>query len=136
MSQPPRLVSRRVFLLSSLLVACLGWLNWPRLQGLRRRLRHGPPHPLLGLLDDPGHGAAIGREYLRAYADEARLDALPGLILPGHDAAGLSAAELRAAFLAQVQADFDAGRLAQVDGWALARSEARLFGLCALWQSL
>jgi hypothetical protein len=136
MTPSPRLLNRRTFLLWTPLLAGVAYLNRGGLWAARRRLRHGAPHPLLGLLGDPGDGVRVGRMYLEACPYEADRAALPELILPGRDARSLPREELRRVFGEQVEQDFAEGDVIEFGGWCLARSEARLFALCALWDSL
>jgi hypothetical protein len=92
---------------------------------------------LLRLFDDPKAAGVVGAAYLArapAEADRERLLAL----LTGDHVAGyreLAAADpdaLLARLRAQHRDDFAAGRVADVDGWILSLTEARLCALAAL----
>ncbi|MDZ7676291.1 MAG: hypothetical protein U5K30_14635 [Acidimicrobiales bacterium] len=64
---------------------------------------------------------AIGTRYRELHPDDDPADA----------GADLPAGDLADALRAQVRADFDAGRTVDVDGWVLARTEARVAALLA-----
>jgi hypothetical protein len=100
-----------------------------------RAVRRAAPPRLVELLGDPQCAVGVGQVYLRAHADEAHLDLLSDLILPGVDVARTPLAALRVAFRQRVQADLDADELVDVDGWLFARTEARLFAMDALWKA-
>jgi hypothetical protein len=131
-------MDRRSFGLWAALAA--GWLGlWPRA---------GWEHDLAGswqrqarwlndALRDPASAARIGQAYLQAYPDEARIESLVAGLTAGwgEDRPWLGCAgreELRARLREQIRADFADRRTVRVQGWVLARSEARLFGLAAL----
>lgn len=70
---------------------------------------------------------AIGSRYRELYPDDdpsAVGDAVP-------EADGDEGVALDVVFTEQVRADFDAGDIVDVDGWVLARSEARVAALLA-----
>jgi len=112
---------------------------WPRMASL---LWHGAPVPraagqLTGILRNPVSAARVGRAYLWQHPAEARLARLiEGLVAEWDDAdgwlEGAGPGEIRSRLGAQIRADFAARRTVSVQGWVLARSEARLFGLAAL----
>ena len=92
---------------------------------------------LSGVLRNPASAARVGRAYLQAYPAEARIEALVAGLTAGwgEDQPWLGGAgreELRSRLREQIRADFAARRTVRVQGWVLARSEARLFGLAAL----
>ena len=92
---------------------------------------------IAGLFTRPLSAARVGRVYLRAHPAEARLDRLLQRLAadwPGGAAQieGLSDAQLRRRLHRKIRADFAAGRTVKVQGWVLAESEARLFGLTTL----
>ena len=71
---------------------------------------------------------AVGEAYLRAVPEEADLAALLAA-LPAPDGDVVAAARR------YVKADFESGRIVAVDGWMLARSEARAAAALALIRS-
>lgn len=79
---------------------------------------------------------ALGRAYLRTTPQERDATALVWLLLPDRAERArfsrMSEAERREALRARVREDFRAGRVTQVEGWVLARTEARLCALRAL----
>lgn len=77
---------------------------------------------------------ALGRAYLRAHPSEAgprRLAALLEASL-GADAGAQPPGRLAERLTARIRRDFEEERLAIVDGWVLAESEARAFALLSL----
>ena len=75
----------------------------------------------------PADVALIGERYLEQHPDEAAVDALSAAVdLPAGE--GPAFAALRG----RIHADLEAGRVAVVDGWVLAVTEARLCALVAL----
>jgi len=88
---------------------------------------------LAGLVRAPESAASIGEWYLHHVPDEASADQLTAAIaagLPG----GLTGtdAHLRNALADRVRDEFAAGDVVQLDGWIVARTEARLCALCAV----
>jgi hypothetical protein len=75
-------------------------------------------------------GQALDSEFARTGSREAFATDTPRHSHPG--AAGDTAVRLRAKIEEQVRRDFDEGRTVLVDGWILARTEARQCALCAL----
>jgi hypothetical protein len=131
-------MDRRSFGLRAALAA--GWLGlWPWAGSAedladpwRRQARR-----LRGVLRDPAGAARVGRAYLQAYPAEARIESLVAGLTAGwgEDPPVLGCAgraELRSRLRAQIRADFAARRTVRIQGWVLARSEARLYGLAAL----
>jgi hypothetical protein len=126
---------RRTFLLgaaaSGLSLAWRSLGSWPfspaQLSGSER---------LAALLD--GEGArAVGREYLRAFPAEASRGVLAARVveqLPGGSGALVTASDgrLRELLLSAAAADFGDLRTVELQGWVLARTEARLCALAAL----
>jgi hypothetical protein len=120
--------------------AALGALTlWP---AIACRPWQGAPAPsssagrLAGILRNPASAARVGSAYLEQHPAEARLAHLLESLVGGwHDAGWVDrapAAELRSRLREQIRADFAGRRTVRVQGWVLARSEARLFGLAAL----
>ena len=98
-----------------------------RTRRLLARLRLGPAAP------------ALGREYLELFPHEAEIDTLLRAVgaEPGAgcqpDVGALEAVEQIARRLRRAETDdFAAGRVVELSGWVLSRSEARLCALAAL----
>jgi hypothetical protein len=90
---------------------------------------------LRSLVADPMHARGLGRSYRTQHPEENHPGVLTGLIrsaLIGGDTA--AALPNRTALLSvldtHVKAQFAGGDVVRVDGWVLARTEARLFALC------
>jgi hypothetical protein len=112
-------------------VACIRWDGHP----VRRWAAQ-----LSGVLRHQAAAGEIGRAYLRAHPSEADPERLVAGITGGWeegpaelDQLGRDALRLR--LREQIRTDFAEGRTVLVDGWMLAASEARLFGLSALIQA-
>jgi hypothetical protein len=112
-------------------VACIRWDGHP----VRRWAAQ-----LSGVLRHQAAAGQIGRAYLRAHPSEADPERLIAGITGGWeqgpaelDRLGRDALRLR--LREQIRADFAQGRTVLVEGWVLATSEARLFGLSALIQA-
>jgi hypothetical protein len=112
-------------------VACIRWDGHP----VRRWAAQ-----LSGVLRHQAAAGEIGRAYLRAHPSEADPERLVAGITGGWeegpaelDRLGRDALRLR--LREQIRTDFAEGRTVLVDGWMLAASEARLFGLSALIQA-
>ena len=92
---------------------------------------------LAGLLESRDSARAIGREYLKLTPTEADSATLVSLIargLPGGTGALTRAPEneLRQMIAACVVGDFAGARTAEIDGWVLSATEARLCALVTL----
>jgi hypothetical protein len=107
----------------------------------RALVESAPPRPtaerLSGLLGNPDSARAIGREYLKLVPDEADTERLVDLIaarVPGGNAALTRASEneLRQLIAAGMVGDFAGERTAELEGWVLSATEARLCALVAL----
>jgi hypothetical protein len=135
MSAQPR-IGRRALLLGAVgaavsVVARPPW-SWPSLLTPDA----SPAERLAGLVAHRGSALAVGREYLRAAPAETDTGVLVSLLaesLPGGMRTVERAADgrLRELLHGATREDFDAERTVQVDGWVLARTEARLCGLVA-----
>jgi hypothetical protein len=133
-------VNRRLFATGAAMVVGLGL--WPAVACIR-----WDGHPvrrwaaqLSGVLRHQAAAGEIGRAYLRAHPSEADPERLVAGITGGWeegpaelDRLGRDALRLR--LREQIRTDFAEGRTVLVDGWMLAASEARLFGLSALIQA-
>jgi hypothetical protein len=87
------------------------------------------------LLSDLEGARAIGTRYLQQSPDEARPEILARCLFPGTAGAACGPAaldRLRQALDEQRRRDFTAGDTVLIDGWILARTEARLCALASL----
>jgi hypothetical protein len=92
---------------------------------------------LAAIFSRPASAARVGRAYLRDHPHEAALERLVQGLASGWPGGAaqierLSAGQLRRGLHRKIRADFAAGRTVRVEGWVLAESEARLFGLATL----
>ena len=84
------------------------------------------------------HSAArVGRHYLRMVPKEQNINALLALIQQGLPDTGRltpdrNAEEICGAIAQSIEHDFACGRICQVKGWILSRTEARITGLAAM----
>lgn len=102
-----------------------GWANGPAIEALE-------PGRLLSDLDG---ARTIGTRYLQQSPEEARPEVLARCLFPGAagTACGPAALDrLRQALDEQRRRDFTAGDTVLIDGWILARTEARLCALASL----
>ncbi len=81
--------------------------------------------------------ARVGRHYLRMVPEERSIDTLLALIQqrlsdPDNLMKDTSVEQIRAEIARGVREDFACGRTSRVQGWVLARTEARLAALAAL----
>lgn len=95
------------------------------------------PVDLLAWFAEPQEIRDIGEAYLARADGEPDLasliEGMPPLFAPdGGLRADLSAAEAHARFDERVARDFERGDVVTVDGWVLARTEARLCAMAAL----
>lgn len=86
------------------------------------------------VLPHRGEAVALGTIYLDKHPDERQVKVLLALVAPGGQPAGtrllaLDAPTARARIDRLVRDDFVEGRIVQVGGWRLARTEARLAAL-------
>jgi hypothetical protein len=92
---------------------------------------------LAGIFARPASAARVGRAYLRDHPEDASVERLVRSLAAGWPGGAakverLGAAQLRRRLRRQIRAEFAAGRTVRVQGWVLAESEARLFGLATL----
>lgn len=91
-----------------------------------------------GLFPDGRSASALGRSYLARHPNEADPDRLIDALfadLPPAPSDGTEAREveaIRAWVTARIEDDFRRARIVRVEGWILARSEARLCALASL----
>ena len=86
-----------------------------------------PPPTTAGPRPSPADVALIGERYLVLHPDEASVEALSTAV-----AAPAGAGPAFASLRGRIHGDLEAGRVAVVDGWVLAVTEARLCALVAL----
>jgi hypothetical protein len=101
----------------------------------RGGLRSGPPAEMpraLGPWRNRPAARAIGRRYLAEHPDEADAGRLARRLFGGDGAAPVTGTALRHAVDAARGRDFAQGDTVLIDGWLLARSEARLCALALL----
>jgi hypothetical protein len=124
-----------------LVIASLGCTSWV---ALTQRLSFGfaasggielDTITLRSLVADPLHARGLGHSYRAQYPEEDHPNVLTGLIRSSLTAGDTAAAPpTRAALLSalerHVRAEFGSGDVVRVEGWVLARTEARLFALC------
>ena len=91
---------------------------------------------LAALLAGSPSARALGRSYLAGHPDEADaarlVDSLGALLPPGARALPDGAIALRRSVREKVREDFETEHTVWVEGWLLARTEARLCALSAL----
>jgi hypothetical protein len=91
---------------------------------------------LQSLIADAPRARRFGTGYRTQVPDEARPAVLTGLIRAslqpgaGADVSRMNRDALLEVLDAQVRAEFAAGDVVRIDGWVLARTEARLCALC------
>jgi hypothetical protein len=92
---------------------------------------------MLEIFVDPTEVAPLGREYLAITPEESTRFELLSRLTEGWQkpAQALALPALHTALREQLRVDFLAGRTLRVNGWLLARSEARLAALAALVKS-
>jgi hypothetical protein len=123
-----------------LVLASLGCLSWV---ALTQRLGAGvaaggieiDAAALRSLIADPLHARGLGYSYRAQYPQEDHPNVLTSLIRSSLTAGDTAAAPPnRAALLSMLEthlkAQFGSGDIVRVEGWMLARTEARLFALC------
>jgi hypothetical protein len=89
---------------------------------------------MMGIFEDRGRLASLGREYLATTPEEASELALVSNLTEGWTPAQRAFAPepMYAMLREQQRADFRASRTLRVRGWVLSRTEARLSALAAL----
>lgn len=91
-------------------------------------------HPLLDrlatLLPHQQSARSIGHWYLQQYPQEAHIDQLLAALPAALQTADV--ADLQRQLAQQIKADFTADQIVKVQGWLLARTEARLCALTAM----
>lgn len=122
---------RRSFLVSALAMAGVGTLPWSR-SGTTAE----PAAQLLALFRTPEAAVEVGRRYL---AGRGTGDSTAGLVARLERDAEIMAAlqdhhreRLRAAIGRRIDADLAAARVARIDGWIVATTEAEVCAVCAL----
>ena len=92
---------------------------------------------LAGLFADRASARAVGRASLRALGGHTRASALVDEVAAGLPDGRRTIAEageddLRELLAARVRDDFRSGRIVDVQGWQLSRTEVRLYAIAAL----
>lgn len=121
--------------LASFALSC----SWPGMTAVLAMERPGTNDltpALTTLFKDPEGTAAIGRRYLALYPQEADADHLTAALFDTAKPSPTTADALRSELSRQRQQDFRNGQVVVVDGWLLARSEARVCALSALLQQV
>ena len=103
-------------------------------------LRPGKLSRLLAVFGDIESARVVGAEYLRRWPAEKDLDRLvdevsspvPGVGQPSTLKSGDGTDSYWAIIDWNKRRDFEAGRLAEIDGWLLSRTEARLCAIAAM----
>jgi len=124
-----------------LVLTSLGCLSWvPLAQRLGAGVAAGDgididTITLRSLVPDRSHARGLGYSYRAQYPDEGHPNVLTSLIRSALTAGDTAAAPPNRAALLSVlethlKAEFDSGDIVRVEGWVLARTEARLFALC------
>jgi hypothetical protein len=122
----------------------LGWLGSLPLLLQSTRALSGPEvaaaraAQLRALIRHPSLARAIGRSYRTQFPEEADATTLTHLLwldlglpdAPGPQTGAAGREQLLAALDARVRAQFGAGQTVVMQGWLLARTEARLCALC------
>lgn len=88
---------------------------------------------MLTRLGDQGLTRDLGRQYRRAFPQENSSVRLTGILR--RSAAGEDGSDVSTKLKSRVQRDFAQGRTVVLDGWILARTEARQCALFSLLQS-
>ena len=91
---------------------------------------------LTTLFKDPEGASAVGRRYLALHPDEADADRLSEALFDTAQPFRPTAKTLRSDLSRQRECDFRDGDVVILDGWLLARSEARVCALTALLQQV
>jgi soluble lytic murein transglycosylase-like protein len=78
------------------------------------------------LFSDPGAAARLGARYLAALAPSRRRGETIAALALARGVAGMAPRSRRAQIAAAIRRDFAEGAIVTIDGWMLARSEARL----------
>jgi len=89
---------------------------------------------LRSLMDDPDSAGVIGTRYRQLFPIEDHPRVLAAAIVAAlgiADGEPVDREQLRSCVGARVRAEFAAGDSVRVAGWVLARTEARLWALCA-----
>jgi hypothetical protein len=127
----PSRVGRRSVLASATMALLAGAM--PAVVRPARSATRDSCDAVTALWSDAERACRIGRSYLAQVPEDADPDRLAAILLGEQGAnAGMSADALRARFALARMRDFEAGDTVIVDGWVLARTEARLCALTAL----
>jgi hypothetical protein len=78
------------------------------------------------------YAVSIGQSYLRCTPREADPKMLNAVLFAGHGSVPQDEEALRAFVTRRIREDFTHGRIAEVQGWLLSQTEARLCALVAI----
>jgi len=127
---PRAVMGRRSVLASTALALLAGAV--PGI-GSPRHATRGCCEAVAALWSREGGARRVGREYLAQAPDDADPDRLAEILFGDpRTAAAMSSAALRAHVARRRARDFETGDTVIVDGWVLARTEARLCALTVL----
>jgi hypothetical protein len=134
------IVGRRRFLGGALgvlaaITAPVAWVS--RAFGATTGVAATPAEKVARFFTDDAGAARIGAAYVAAVPQEGEPDFLVTALTPAGETpdtwwAGVTVPELRRIVRAAAHTDFEAGTVADVEGWQLARTEARLAALFSL----
>jgi hypothetical protein len=99
--------------------------RWPRVISTADVARR-----VAALFGDLSGARTLGSQYLKAHTEEADLAILLDLL--GAESDAIEPEALRRKIAQRLAGDFLAGRIVHVDGWVLARTEARACAIAAL----
>jgi hypothetical protein len=131
-------LSRRRFVATALGVG--GSVAVARIRPWSLLAQFAPPSPamrLVGLFAHPKSARAVGEAYLASAPMDSAAPRLMDQLTTGLSGGRSTIdeandAELRELLVTRIGADFEKGRVVDVDGWILATTEARLYALAAL----
>ena len=121
--------------LASFALSC----SWPGVSAVLASERFGNSDlasALTTFFKDPDGAAAVGRRYLALHPDEADADRLSEALFDSAQPSRATTEALRSDLSRQRQRDFRDGDVVILDGWLLARSEARVCALTVLLQQV
>lgn len=128
MKQPS--LNRRQFLQIGLGLGMACWLGAPTVNSPSMRSEQGAGN-LAALLRHQASAQIIGQHYLQRYPDEANADQLFSLITAGVDQS-VDVQQVRTQLSQRIRQDFADEQVVNLQGWLLARTEARLCALATL----
>lgn len=123
-------LNRRQFLQISLGLGIACWLGAPTVNHPSTRAEQVTGN-LAALLRHQASAQIIGQHYLQRYPHEANADRLFSLITAGLDQS-VDVQQVRTQLSQKIRQDFADERVVNLQGWLLARTEARLCALATL----